>query len=310
MTDNLRGIISVLIASTAFVGQDAAVKLVSAELPSSQIIIVRGLMTIVMLFVGVLAFRATRPLSVLFTPLMLLRVLSSAGAAVFVVLALPHLPLATATTVLQATPLLVTAGAALFYRDTVGWRRWLAALTGFLGVVLIVKPGGSFGVAAYLILIALLCTTTRDLSTRGLPKSIPSIFIATAGTAAATLAGLTIVPFDATWSMPSPWAWGVIAASAACLFIATIFTVAALRTGEIAVVAPFWYTPVPLSLLLGYWWWGDAPDKSAFLGIALVLGAGIYILHRERATLKDAAPNTADAKALYPLRPTKHISDP
>jgi drug/metabolite transporter (DMT)-like permease len=246
------------------------------------------------------AVGAMRPLSILFTPLMLVRVLGTAGATVFIVLALRYLPLATATTVLQATPLLVTAGAALIYGDAVGWRRWMAVLTGFFGVILIVKPGGdSFGAAAWLILIALLCTSTRDLATRGLPKDIPSPFVAAAGAVAAALSGFAIVPFDGGWSMPSPWAWGVMAASGAFLLVATTAMVTGLRTGEIAVVAPFRYAPVPLALLLGWWLWGDVPDAIAFGGIGLVLGAGLYTLHRERATLRrtavEAAPSAPKA---------------
>ena len=288
MTDNLRGILAVLIGSTAFVGHDATVKLVLAELPASEVVILRGLIATAMMVAGVFALRATRPLSILFEPLMMLRLLASAGATVFIILALRYLPLATATTVLQATPLVVTAGAALLYGDIVGWHRWAAVLAGFLGVILIVKPGGDFGGAAYLILLGLLCTTTRDLATRGLPKNIPSIFVATAGTVAATVAGVAIIPFDPGWTAPTPWAWGVLTVCAACVFVATTFMTTGLRTGEIAVVAPFRYAPVPVSLLLGYWLWGDAPDMIASLGIALVLGAGIYTLHRERATLRKA----------------------
>jgi drug/metabolite transporter (DMT)-like permease len=297
MTDNLRGILAVLAASTAFVGHDATVKLVSAEMPASQIVILRGVIATAMLGAGVLALRAMRPLRILRTPLMPLRIAAAAGATVFIVLALRHLPLATNTTVLQATPLLVTAGAALFYGDAVGWRRWLAVLTGFLGVVLIVKPGGDFGAAAYLILAALACTTARDLSTRGLPKDIPSILIAAVSTGVATLSGFAILPFDGSWSVPTPWAWAVLTVCGACLFIATTFMTVGLRTGEIAVVAPFRYAPVPVSLLLGFWLWGDAPDGLAWLGIALVLGAGLYTLHRERASLRRAFAEPATQRS-------------
>ena len=286
MTDNLRGILAILIGSTAFVGHDATIKLVSSELPSGQIVILRGLIATAMMVIGVFALRAMRPLSILFQPLMLLRVLGSAGATVFIIFALRYLPLPTATTVIQATPLVVTAGAALLYGDVVGWRRWAAVLAGFAGVALIVKPGGDFGGAAYLILLGLLCTTTRDLSTRGLAKDIPSIFVATAGTAAAMLSGLAILPFDPAWTMPTLWAWAVLTICAVCVFVATTFMTVGLRTGEIAVVAPFRYAPVPVSLLLGYWLWGDVPDAVAWLGIVLVLGAGLYTLHRERAGWK------------------------
>jgi drug/metabolite transporter (DMT)-like permease len=286
MTDNLRGILAILAASTAYVMHDAMAKLLSEELAISEVIIVRGVIGTAMLVAGVFVLRATRPLAVLFEPMMLVRLIATGGASLFIILALKNLPLPTVTTVLQATPLIVTAGAALMYGDAVGWRRWTAVLVGFLGVVLIVKPGGGFGDAGYLVLLSLLCTTTRDLSTRGIPKHIPSIYVAAAGSVVSTMTGFVILPFDTAWTFPSPFAWTLMVASAAFVFVATTFMTVGLRTGEIAVVAPFRYVPVPLALLLGFWLWGDVPDWIAALGIALVLGAGLYTLHRERASLK------------------------
>jgi drug/metabolite transporter (DMT)-like permease len=289
MTDNLRGILAILIASTAYTLHDSMAKLLSSELPSSEIIIVRGMIATALLITGVFVLRATRPLSILFQPMMMVRLLGTGGATVFIIMALRYLPLPTVTTVLQATPLIVTAGAAMMYGDKVGWRRWAAVCAGFLGVLLIVKPGGGFGEAAYLVLFALVCTTTRDLSTRGLPKDIPSIFVAAAGSVVSVLSGVMILPFDTAWVMPTPWAWTLMTVSAALLFFATTFMTVGLRTGEIAVVAPFRYVPVPLAILLGYWFWGDIPDAIAAIGILLVLGAGLYTLHRERASLKRLA---------------------
>jgi drug/metabolite transporter (DMT)-like permease len=289
MTDNLRGILAILIASTAYTLHDSMAKLLSAELPSSEIIMVRGIIATTLLITGVFVLRATQPLSILFQPMMIVRLLGTGGATVFIIMALRYLPLPTVTTVLQATPLIVTAGAALMYGDAVGWRRWTAVCTGFLGVLLIVKPGGGFGDAAYFVLFALLCTTTRDLSTRGLPKHIPSVFVAAAGSVVSVLSGVLILPFDTAWVMPTPWAWTLMTISAVLLFFATTFMTVGLRTGEIAVVAPFRYVPVPLALLLGYWLWGDVPDAIAAIGILLVLGAGLYTLHRERASLKRLA---------------------
>ena len=298
MTDNARGILAVLTASTAFVVNDAVVKLVSAELPSGELIVVRGVLATAMLAVGVAAMGAMRPLGLLFSPLMLLRIGSAAGATTCIVLSLRHLPLATVTTVLQVTPLAVTAGAAIIYRERVGLRRWLAALTGFIGVVLIVKPGGAeYGAAAYILLATLLFTTTRDVTTRGLHRNIPSTLVAAASAAAVMLAGGLVMPFDGPWTVPTPRAWLLITVSAASLFVANIAMITGLRTGEIAVVAPFRYAPVPLSLALGYWWWGDVPDTVAFLGIGLVVAAGLYTLHRERAGFGAARVPTADKRS-------------
>jgi drug/metabolite transporter (DMT)-like permease len=286
MTDNLRGILAILTASTAYVFHDSMAKLLTEELPSGEIILVRGAIANVIMIAGVYALGATRPLKVLFEPMMMVRLLATGGASVFIILALRYLPLPTVTTVLQATPLFVTAGAALMYRDAVGWRRWTAICVGFLGVVLIVKPGGGLGHAGYLGLCALLCTTTRDLSTRGIPKDIPSVFVAAAGSVVSTMSGFVVLPFDAPWTFPSLWAWTLMVVSAMLVFLATTFMTVGLRIGEIAVVAPFRYVPVPLAVLLGYWLWNDLPDWFAALGIALVLCAGLYTLHRERASLR------------------------
>lgn len=286
MTDNLRGILSVLIGSTAFVVNDALVKLVSAELPPSQIILIRGVMATILLVIGVLVLGARRPLAVLFTPMMLLRIFSAAAATSFVVFSLRELPLPIVNAVLQVTPLAVTAGAAIVFGEKVGPLRWLAALTGFLGVMMIVKPGGDmFGAAAYWILVALIFTTIRDLTTRGIDRSIPSIFVAAAGAAAIAVTGLAVAPFDSAWVPPSAHAWKLLCVSAVCLFFGNIFVVIGLRTGDLGLVAPFRYAPVPLALALGYWWWGHVPDALAFLGIGMVLGAGLFVLYRERLTL-------------------------
>jgi drug/metabolite transporter (DMT)-like permease len=97
-----------------------------------------------------------------------------------------------------------------------------------------------------------------------------------------TLGGFLVVPFDVAWTWPTGQAWGWMGASAVCQLIANVLVIHALRTGEIAVVAPFRYVAAPLSILIGWWWWGDVPDALGWAGIALVIAAGLYTLHRER----------------------------
>jgi drug/metabolite transporter (DMT)-like permease len=287
MTDNLKGILAILSGSAAFVVNDGIVKLLTAELASGEIIVVRGAMATTMLVACTIAFGAMRPLAVLATPMMAVRLAAAGAATVFIVLSLRSAPLATVNTVLQVTPLLVTAGAAILYRERVGLPRWMAALTGFAGVLLIVQPGNAgLGTAAFVVLAALACTTMRDLTTRGLERGIPSLFVAAAGTAAMTLSGILITPFDSAWTWPTNQAWSWMGMSAVCQLIANTFIIYALRTGEIAVVAPFRYMAVPLAILIGWWWWGDVPDALAWVGIALVMAAGLYTLHRERHGLR------------------------
>lgn len=286
MTDNLKGILAVLTGSTTFVLGDAIVKLVSAELPPGEIIVLRGVLATAFLTVGVFALGAARPIAILLTPMMLVRLGSAAATTTFIVISLRDVPLAIVNTVLQVTPLAVTAGAALIYAERVGLSRWAAAISGFLGVLLIVKPGaGDLGLAAVVVLLALACATVRDLTTRGLERDIPSIFVAAGSSAAIVPAGFLVAPFEPAWVLPSAWAWGLITAAAACFFLANTLIIVGLRTGEIAVIAPFRYVAAPFSVLLGYWWWADIPDTLAFLGIGLVIAAGLYTLHRERISL-------------------------
>jgi drug/metabolite transporter (DMT)-like permease len=156
-----------------------------------------------------MALGAARPVSVLMTRMMLMRLFAAGAATTFIVISLRYVPLATVNTVLQATPLLVTAGAAIFYGEKVGLPRWMAALVGFAGVLLIVKPGNAqMGTAAFIVIIALAFTTMRDLTTRGLEQTIPSIYVAAASAVVITLSGFLVAPFDTPWTMPAAGAWG------------------------------------------------------------------------------------------------------
>lgn len=287
MTDNLRGILAVLASSTTFVVSDAIVKLISARLPASEIVVLRGAMATALLALGARLLGGWRPLSILLQPMMLLRILSAGAASCLVVVSLRDLPLANVNAVLQMTPLAVTAGAAIVYGERVGPSRWLAAFIGFAGVLLIVKPGSSvFGAAAFTVLIALIFTTTRDLTTRGLSRDIPAMFVGAASAFSISLSGFVIMPFDTAWVMPEAKDWQLMGISAVLLFFGNTLLITALRTGEIGVVAPFRYAPVPLSLGLGYLWWGDVPDALAVVGIVLVLSAGLALLFSERLSLR------------------------
>lgn len=287
MTDNQRGILAILGASLAFVLNDAIVKLVSRDLPIGELIFVRGVMATALIGAVAWAYGAMRPLSLVFTPHVGSRVIASAISTVFIVLALKYMPLATVTAVLQTTPLAVTAGSALLFKEHVGWRRWMATLAGFLGVMLIVRPTGIEGEGAYALLaiFALICTTARDLSTRMLHRDIPSMYVATMSSGLIMLSGLVFVPFEGAWIMPSGRVLALLALASVCLLFAYNLVIYAMRTGELSAVSPFRYTLIPVALLLGYLIWGDVPDMLAMLGIGLVAAAGLYSLYRESRAL-------------------------
>ncbi|MFM9940206.1 MAG: DMT family transporter [Hyphomicrobiaceae bacterium] len=282
MTDNLRGILAILASATAFVVNDALVKLATEELPTGEIIVVRGIMATLILGFATTIAGAWRSPHILLRPAMAIRIASAAMATVCIVAALRYLPLATSSAILQVTPLMVTAGAAVLLKAPVGWRRWLASLAGFGGVLLIVKPGTeTFVKEVWIALAALLFTSARDLTTRFVDHDVPSLLVAFASSFVITLAGLTLWPFE-TWVMPSTRAMTLLGGAAVCLYFAYYLGIVAMRIGEIAVVAPFRYSLVILALILSYVVWGHLPDQVSMLGIAIICGAGIYLLHRER----------------------------
>ncbi len=297
MTDNLRGILAILASATGFVVNDALVKLATAELPSGQIIVLRGLMSTVMLAIAAAHLGSMRAPRVLFQPAMLIRLVASAGATVCIVGALRYLPLATTSAILQVTPLVVTAGAAVLLGAHVGWRRWTASIVGFCGVLLILRPGGeSFVVEAWLAVLALFFTSTRDLTTRFIDPSIPSLFVATATSAVITLVGTAMLPFE-TWVPLTTPAFGLLAGAAVAVNFAYYLGIVAMRTGEIPVVAPFRYALILLALLLGFLLWGHVPDQISMLGMAVVTGAGLYLLHRERRSIRASKRESVPGKA-------------
>ncbi len=296
LSDNVRGILAILASAMAFVVNDALVKLATSELPTGEIIVLRGVISTVVIALAASIAGAWCSPRALLAPPMLIRLIGSGFASLSIVAALRHLPLATTAAILQLSPLAVTAGAALLLGAKVGWRRWTASVVGLMGALLIVKPGSeSFTPEMWIALSALLFVVIRDLTTRFIDHSVPSLFVALASSFVIMLSGLTLLPFE-TWVMPSPRATWLLLAAGCSVYVAYYFGIVAMRTGEIAVVSPFRYTLVVMAIFLSYVIWGHVPDQLALLGIAVVTGAGIYMLNRERIAAR--AQSVVTEKAL------------
>ncbi len=138
---NFRGILFMCLAMVTFSCNDALVKSVTGAMNVGQIIFVRGLLTTAMVVLAAWQFRAFRPLGTLMKPVILLRIVMEALASVTYISALGQIPLANASAIMQALPLAVTLGATLFLGEPVGWRRWTAIIAGFIGVLIVLRPG-------------------------------------------------------------------------------------------------------------------------------------------------------------------------
>jgi len=192
-----------------------------------------------------------------------------------------YLGLAEATTLIFAMPVFVTAISALVLREPVGWRRWSAVLFGFLGVLVVVRPGfGAFQMASLLpvataFVYALLMLSARWVDPR---ESVWTLMLYLVG-AGAVLSAL-VAPF--VWVPPrleDLWLFIAIA------FFGTVgitLMTQAFRLAPAVVVAPFDYTALIWATLLGYLLWGEIPDLATYLGAAIIIASGIYIVWRER----------------------------
>lgn len=295
MTDTMRGILAILFSSLGFVVNDALVKLTTPELPTSEIIVLRGAMATAWLGIAATIAGAWRSPRVLMRPAMLMRLVTSAGSTLTIVAALRHLPLATTSAILQFTPLIVTSGAALLLGTPVGWQRWCASIVGLIGVLLIIKPGtDGFIPEIWIAFATLLFSSTRDLTTRFVDHAVPSLYVAVASSAVIMVAGMMLAPFE-TWVMPSSRAWTLLVCASAAIYVAYYFGIVAMRIGDITVVAPFRYAVIVYALVISYFVWGHVPDTVSLAGIVIVCGAGLYLLQRERRSRKLPATATSAA---------------
>ncbi|MBZ9871220.1 DMT family transporter [Mesorhizobium sp. BR1-1-9] len=283
LSPNLRGALFMVVAMAGFTLNDAITKYSSQSMNMAQVMLIRG--AFASLFVDLLAWQRgalVRPRSML-QPLVALRVLAEAGATVTFLVALAHLPIASVSAVLQALPLAVTMGAALVFGEAVGWRRWLAIAAGFAGVLVVVRPGfDGFSMFSLVALASVACCAVRDLATKRIPQAIPTLLVSTATALAMTVVGALLLSPMGGWTPMTGKATALLALAAVLVLIGYQFIIMAMRSGEISFIAPFRYTALLWSIVLGLLVFGDVPDMTMIIGASTIVGSGLYALYRER----------------------------
>jgi drug/metabolite transporter (DMT)-like permease len=216
-------------------------------------------------------------------PVMLLRYLAETVAAIGMVLAIANAPLSTVGAILQATPLVVTAGAVLFLGERVSWRRWSAIGVGFLGVLLIIRPGAAaFNAHVLWAVLAMAALAGRDLTTRVAPHGMASAAMATFTMAAVTPVLLLWCAVTQESVFPSTPNWPVVAVMVGIGSLGYLMITASVRAAEVSVVSPFRYTRLLFLLALGMLVFGERPDAQMLLGAAIIIASGIYMMWRDK----------------------------
>jgi drug/metabolite transporter (DMT)-like permease len=280
---NARGIMAMVLSQASFIVNDALIKLAAETLPTGQSIFLRGVAATAMILAALALTGGLREArTALAHPGVRLRSLAEIGSTYLYLGALFHMAIADATAIIQFAPLALTAGAALFLGEPVGWRRWAATLVGLVGVLLIIKPGSAgFNIWSLVALLSVGFMVGRDLITRRIDRSIPTLAVTLAGSLVVTAFGLFFLPFE-TWVVPSARTLALLTGAAVFLIGGYYFIIEAMRHGEVAVVSPFRYSVIVFALVAGWFIWRETPDALAVTGLVVVLAAGLYTFHRER----------------------------
>lgn len=285
---NAIGGLWMVLAMAGFAIEDALLKAASASLPISQILVVFGLGGACVFAVSIrLKGEAMFRPEVISTP-MKVRAVFEIGGRLFYVLALALSPLSSTTVILQATPIFVVAGAAVFFGESVGWRRWTAIFVGLIGVIVIVQPGSdSFTYLSVLAVLGMLGFAGRDLASRAAPPSLSISILGLYGFLSLLLAGIIFAFWERLpFIVPSYSASLMLLGAIISGTIAYASLMTAMRTGDVSAVTPFRYSRMIFGLAIGVLVFGERLSLPMIIGSGLVILSGLFLIQRGRAVLK------------------------
>jgi drug/metabolite transporter (DMT)-like permease len=283
----VRGILLVLASTVFLAASDVTAKYLTITLPVIQVAWLRFAVFALIMFLAALRYRQLNPFTSKRPGLQVVRGLGLVGSAILFISALQVLPVAEALAITFVSPIFVTALSIPFLGETVGWRRWTAAVIGLLGVLIIVRPGtGAFHPGAILPILSSFCWAIALVATRR-SSALDDARTTMTYSALVGLACLTLlVPFS--WKTPGWWelvlGTFVGASSTAGHWIVVI----AFRYAGASVLAPFAYSQILWATLLGYLVFGAIPDYWTWLGAGVIIASSLYSAHRER--LRAARP--------------------
>ncbi|NNK15560.1 MAG: DMT family transporter [Sulfitobacter sp.] len=283
MSLNLAGALLMMASMACFTLNDTMLKLTAGAVPLFQLLFIRSTITCGLILatrgrLGALHFDIARKDWIIIA----VRAGTEILLAYFFLTALFNMPLANLTAILQVVPLAVTLASALVLRETVGWRRMLAIAVGFCGVLLIVKPGAEgFNVWSLYGVIAMLLVTVRDLVTRKLSPTVPSMTV-TLVTAGAVAVAMGLASLGVTWVAIDLVTAALIVGSAVFIMGGYFFSIQVMRSGDVSFTAPFRYTGLIWALLAGWFVFGEWPGAMTLIGAAIVVATGTFSFYRER----------------------------
>ncbi|MCF6272964.1 MAG: DMT family transporter [Rhodobacteraceae bacterium] len=286
-SDNLIGILLMLGAMAAFAVEDTFIKKLALSMGTGQILVMLGvggfaIFAVLAKWRGEVIFSRDLWLG----PVLLRNFGEIIGTSGYV-LAVVLTPLSSASAILQATPLAVALGAALFLGQTVGWRRWIAIGVGFVGVLIVIRPGlEGFQPASLFAVMGVIGLSIRDLATRAMPARVSSMVLSAYGFGVVIPAGLFMMLFEGPPVLPVGVDAVYITAALIVGPVGYYMIVAAMRIGEVAVVTPFRYVRLVFAMAFGVLVFGEVLDFYTLLGAGVIIGSGLFTIYREHMARK------------------------
>lgn len=291
---NMIGALWMIAAMAGFAVEDSFVKATTATLPIGQVLVLFGLAgAVVFAFLARMRHEKLVTSDVL-SVAMNIRVVFEVGGRLFYVLALALIPLSAATVILQATPIVVVAAAALLFHEKVGWRRWTAIVLGMCGVLVILQPGTEgFSMLSLLAVAGMLGFAGRDLASRAAPVSLGTAVLGFYGFLAVVLAGLIFALWSGTvFVMPDTYALLLLAGAVGSGVIAYSCLMKAMRTGEVSAVTPFRYIRLIFGIGLGVVLFQERVTGWMMIGSVMIVLSGLFIMWRGKQ--KEATTATSE----------------
>ena len=298
LSPNGRGMLAITGASIIFVFSDALAKIATRSWPVAQYLTVRGVFAIAIAAALVVANGEVRNIGKIRHPLIIARSMLEAIVALCFITALSMMPLADLTSLLMLSPLVITVLAVLMFSEVVGWRRWSAIFAGFIGMVLVVQPGGAasaapnYMFAVSLGLLSVLGVAARDIVTRRLNSDVPNVVVMLATSVGSCSAGLILSPI-VPWQAFEWQPFLIAAGTSIMLTMGNFCMIIGCRGVDLSVVAPYRYSAVIWSISLGALVFGDLPNMLSIIGMCIIVASGIYTLHRERVRQREAHARSA-----------------
>jgi len=285
---NIRGSIFMTLAMLAFTLEDFTLKKATEFIPLSQLLIICGILGSIF-FIS--CSRYTRePIFYKdsFNKTLIVRSIFEIMGRIFYALAIAFMPITNAASILQATPLVVVLGAVIFLNEKVGWRRWTAILTGFIGVLMIIQPGtNGFTIFSIFAVLGMIGFAGRDLATRMSPVGMSNYQLGSFGFYMVIIAGIILSVFNyiffpekTIWETISFDAWIFVFANAIAGVSAYFCLTIAMRIGDVSFVTPFRYVRVLFAMFFGVVILGEQPNALVIIGSIIIVLSGIYIIMR------------------------------